>query len=361
MSCLDKYIDKATVFVLCSVFYVQYETGVYIIVPIICTVIISTFMSYLDKEKIAAALALIYFVLCFFYPAFLFYLPVICYDLFVSKVIFGLPLAAVPLITGYDNVRAVNLIFILLITGLSYLMSRRTAALNRLKHEYISLRDRTKEFSISLENKNKELMDKQDYEINLATLNERNRIARDIHDSVGHLLSNSILQTGALLAVCKDENTKQHLSVLKDTLVTGMEAIRSSVHGLYDESLDLHTELKKLCDDFNFCGITFNCDMEGSPDKKIKYALLSVVREALSNVIRHSDATHVAVSLQEHRSFYRLIVRDNGSKKEINAGGIGLKNITQRVTSLGGLVNIGYEGGFSVFVSIPKGEVKEQQ
>ena len=56
-----------------------------------------------------------------------------------------------------------------------------------------------------MEQKNKELLEKQDYEIQVATLNERNRIAREIHDSVGHLLSRSILQLGALKAVHRQE------------------------------------------------------------------------------------------------------------------------------------------------------------
>jgi len=50
-----------------------------------------------------------------------------------------------------------------------------------------------------LRQKNRELIEKQDYEIRLATLNERGRIAREIHDHVGHLLSRSILQIGALM------------------------------------------------------------------------------------------------------------------------------------------------------------------
>lgn len=51
------------------------------------------------------------------------------------------------------------------------------------------MRDTTKEIAMQLKQQNRDLMEKQDYEINIATLNERNRIAREIHDNVGHLLS----------------------------------------------------------------------------------------------------------------------------------------------------------------------------
>ena len=69
----------------------------------------------------------------------------------------------------------------------------------------IRLRDTSTELNLVLQEKNKNLMEKQDYEIYLATLRERNRIAREIHDNVGHMLSRSILQMGALITIHKEE------------------------------------------------------------------------------------------------------------------------------------------------------------
>jgi signal transduction histidine kinase len=87
---------------------------------------------------------------------------------------------------------------------------------------------------------------------------------------------------------------------------------------------------------------------------KIKYTMLYIIKEALSNVIKHSDASSVKISLKEHPALYQLIVKDNGSEKEMMEDGIGIKNMRQRVESLGGIANIGYSGGFTVFISIPK-------
>ena len=61
-------------------------------------------------------------------------------------------------------------------------------------------RDESTEMAMHLAEKNKDLMEKQEYEVHLATLAER-RIAREIHDNVGHMLSSAILQVGALRAV----------------------------------------------------------------------------------------------------------------------------------------------------------------
>jgi signal transduction histidine kinase len=204
-------------------------------------------------------------------------------------------------------------------------------------------------------------VDGRDYELHLARLSERNRIARDIHDSVGHVLSASLLQTGALLATCRDVEMAGRLRSLKETLTAGMEAVRESVDDLHDESVDLYAEFRGLCDGFDFCAIALVYDMDTQPDRTVKYTLLSVAREALSNVMRHSDATQVTVRATEHPAFYQLAVRDNGSRKERHSGGIGLMSIEQRVGAAGGIVNIGYQNGFSVFVSIPKAGREEKK
>jgi hypothetical protein len=85
VSIVDKYIDKATIFILCAVFYIDYKMDIYIIVPIICVIIISALMSYLDDERLKGLTALVFFILCAVYPVFLFFLPLVIYDLFYTK------------------------------------------------------------------------------------------------------------------------------------------------------------------------------------------------------------------------------------------------------------------------------------
>jgi Signal transduction histidine kinase len=236
-----------------------------------------------------------------------------------------------------------------------YILKYRMVALQKLEKDYRKLRDNTTEISMQLERQNKELVEKQDYEINLATLTERNRIARDIHDNVGHLLSRCILQIGALLAVNKDEATKENLSLVKSTLSEAMDSIRASVHDLHENSIDLQTEIQKLIDNFKFCSIKLHYDIEAKLEKNIKYCFIAVTKEALSNTIKHSDATEVSVIIREHPALYQLIIQDNGSKATYNIeNGIGLKNITERVAAVGGNVNISTDKGFRIFISVYK-------
>jgi signal transduction histidine kinase len=351
---MNKLIDKAIIFTLCIVSHIEYGYDVYIVVPVICVLAAGAFMSYIENDAVNMFVFIAYCAVCILFPNFLFFLPLVCYDIFFSSRKYALLAAIIPLGAGLSEFPLIVCIVTALFIALSYLIKLRTVSLEKIRSKYIALRDTTKEFSLQLESKNKELMEKQDYEINLATLNERNRIARDIHDSVGHILSNSILQTGAMMATCKDEEMRERLGTLKETLAHGMDSVRSSIHDLHEESIDLYTETKTLADNFHFCDITMDYDIESSPDKKVKYALLAVIKEALSNVIKHSDATSVKITLREHPALYQLIIKDNGSKKEMSGEGIGLKNIEQRINGLKGIVNIGYDNGFTVFISIPK-------
>lgn len=351
---MDKYVDKAILFVLCTVVYAQLQLQLYSVVPLICVIIISASMSYLEDGLAALCIGLAYFAIAVLYPVFLYFLPVVFYDLFRTRSRFAAVFAIIPFGIGMHDLSITADVFIIFFAGLSWLLKKRTLALEKFQDDYIALRDSAKEFSMILEGKNKELIEKQDNEVNLATLNERNRIARDIHDTVGHLLTNAILQTGALLAVCRDEHLKAQLTVLKETLTTGMDSIRSSVHDLHDESIDLYAELKRLTDTFEFCEIILDYDLESSPALQLKYAIIAVVKESLANIIRHSDANRVVVTLREHPALFQLIVRDNGTKKEIHNDGIGHRNIAQRIEGIGGFVNIGYNDGFTVFISVPK-------
>ncbi|HHV58939.1 MAG TPA: two-component sensor histidine kinase [Clostridiaceae bacterium] len=209
--------------------------------------------------------------------------------------------------------------------------------------------------TIKLENQGRELMEKQDFELNLATLNERNRIAREIHDNVGHLLSSAILQSGALLSICHDKKIKENLKALKDTLDQAMNSIRKSVHQLYDESIDLDTKVREIIGQFTFCDVSYDYSISTNPGRKLKYTFITVVKEALANIIKHSNATHVEIIFREHPAIYQLIIRDNGTVDKFSTDeGMGLKNMTDRVYSLNGNINITAKNGFEIFISVPK-------
>lgn len=352
---MNRLLDKLLLFTLCMALYLNHVHGTYLIVPILVCVILSAGNSLIPAAVFRQAAFIAMCLVSFAAPALIYFLPLFYFDS-IQPHREWLGLIGVAVICA--NIRTVP-VPASVTTGvlllLALLMTARMRSMESLQERYIQFKDDATEYSMNLQEKNRELMEKQDYEINLATLNERNRIARDIHDSVGHLLSSSILQIGAMMAVCRDEPTRERLNTLKTTLSQGMDSIRSSVHNLYDESVDLYAETQKMIRAFAFCPIRLQYEIGTSPEKKIKYAFLSVLKECLSNIIRHSNATRVTVTMREHPALYQLIVEDNGMKKtRSHENGIGLQNIQERIGNLGGRVHISDTDGFVVFVSVPK-------
>lgn len=95
--------------------------------------------------------------------------------------------------------------------------------------------------------------------------------------------------------------------------------------------------------------------MSSDIPRNVKYCLIATVKEAVSNILRHSNADSVSILLREHPGFYQLCVEDNGSvaAKSLD-GGIGLENMRERVEALGGTLRIRTEQGFQIFITIKK-------
>lgn len=239
----------------------------------------------------------------------------------------------------------------------SILLAWLTISYEQLHYQFIHSIDEHTEQQLLLKEKNQALLAKQDAEIHAATLKERNRIAREIHDNVGHLLSRSLLMTGAIQTINQSEELQTPLQQLDASLNQAMNTIRDSVHNLHDESLNLEEATKQLVHDFQFCPVALTYDMGYEPLTEVRYTFLSITKEALANIIKHSNATNVRITMREHPSMYQLEIADNGTQIEpsfTTAKGIGLINIQERVSQLHGTVKLYTDHGFRIFIVIPK-------
>ncbi|HEY8365245.1 MAG TPA: histidine kinase [Haloplasmataceae bacterium] len=350
---MRKIIDKCIIFVFTLVLFIPKVNNIYMIAPVLLVIILSALLTYYENDNIATIVFIIYLVICFFLNDLSYFIPLISYDVMKKKIIDIWNVSfMVPIIH--------NEWIIVCFIPIVYILKYRTISLINLEQDYYYLRDTAQEIALQLKRQNHELINKQDYEINLATVTERNRIARDIHDNVGHLLSRSILQLGALLTINKDEEVNNHLLNIKDSLSEAMKAIRDSVHNLYEKAIDLRTEIEKMVNNFSYCPINLYYDIEHELDKNVKYCFITVTKEALANIVKHSNATHVTITIREHPALYQLIIADNGTNgKYHEENGIGIKNIIERVNALKGNVHITTDTGFRIFISIPKNERNE--
>ena len=181
---------------------------------------------------------------------------------------------------AYQDMELQQRALLLLTMLLAALLAYKTERERFLRMERIRIRDSGVEQNRMLMEQNRNLMELSDYEIHLATLKERNRIAREIHDNVGHMLTRSILMTGALLTLEKEGAAHSGLMDLKDTLNQAMDSIRKSVHNLHEESLDLKKAVYEIVEPMQ---TKFHVDVEYDMAKetpgKVKYCLIAVTKE----------------------------------------------------------------------------------
>ncbi len=252
------------------------------------------------------------------------------------------------------------------------LLSLRTAQLEREQERMRRTRDELQERALALEARNRDLADRQDYEVELATLAERARIAREIHDNVGHQLTRASLQTEALRVVHANEpGVAADFADVKRTVDEALQLVRTSVHALNDNAANLSVQLERIAEGARSDGgpqIELEVLAEHAP-ANVANCFAAILREALSNTIRHARAQNVTVRCMEHPSFYQLIVTDDGEGR-IRAGGrgiaegMGLGSMRERVEALGGTFTAGPRAGapgWRVFATVPKQQGDDAQ
>lgn len=358
---MSTIIDSITIFILCSILYPVDKLNALHIMCLLLLISLYLFEYAISKTKLRAVVCIFTVLLCLLVPEMVIFLPFYIYVYFYRKqyslsFVFIIPF----LVQLSDNIYYVNLM-LCAFTAFSFYLAGKNYDRKQLKKTIHTLRDNSVEQQMRLKQANAQLLENQDNQIYIATLKERNRIAREIHDNVGHLLSRSLLQSAALLTICKDEIMRPQVETLKNTLDEAMTSIRNSVHDLHDESIDLKEAMTGLVEQFTFCPVSLQCDISRQAPKAVKYCLLTIVKEGLNNIVKHSNATMVHITVMEHPGFYQLMIEDNGTNSTIPqstdteiSSGIGLGSMQERVRSLNGIIHIHNEKGFRIFVSIPK-------
>lgn len=189
----------------------------------------------------------------------------------------------------------------------------------------------------------------------LAAIAERNRIARDIHDSMGHNLVALNIQMESALALW-ESNPERAYACLTEAKDLGSEALRSVRQSVSDIRVDplqgqtLEAAISKLAQEFyRTTGITPRCQIQltQSVSNPVNTVIYRIVQEALTNICKHANATAVALQLQITDGVLGLILQDNGSGFQVNTtrSGYGLQGMHERVTAVGGNLEITSQPG----------------
>ena len=355
-------VDKLTLFLLSLMLLPRNGQGFTSAAVAVAVFTLCCVLSVFNSRPVRIAGAAVYLFGCCCFPQASLLAAPISYCIFDGRdkreALCLVPIAAMSFTLGLQN-GLCCLFYILLSAVLCY----RRVTFEDKDSELKTTRDHGVENSLVLMERNKRLIEQQNSEINMATLRERNRIAREIHDNVGHVLSRSLLQLGAVMAVTKnDEKMTSLLQPVRESMDLALDSIRKSVHDLRDDSIDLKTTAEEILKPLEGSYKVYTqYDFSDSIDKDVKLCFIAVLKEAVTNIIRHSDADTVSVTMTEHPVFMQLVIDDNGSSsKRPDSEGMGLANMRERVKMLDGIINITAEGGFRIFITIPKKNDKEK-
>jgi signal transduction histidine kinase len=211
---------------------------------------------------------------------------------------------------------------------------------------------------------NRQLRDNAAQVEELARTKERNRLAREIHDSLGHYLTVVNVQIGAAHAILDQDRPRalDHLAKAQALTQEGLAEVRHSVAALRAseiESRPLPEALAKLTEQWNAAGVPARLIVTGSVRTLTPQSNLTLYRaaqEALTNVRKHAQAANVNLILKySDEPSVQLSIEDDGVGSAGSKGGFGLLGVRERVQQLNGEVRVRTETGkgFALEVELP--------
>lgn len=341
---MRRFIEKSIIAALSLYATYKFLEGTDFVVFFLISIVISISLDLVTHKKYRYILYCLFVVLIFYNNIFLYYLPLIFYNLYLDFKYYSL-FSLTLLLIHFSPI-------ILIINFISLYFSHSTDTVENIVSEYRSMRDNLKEDTLYLKKYNEQLTLDREKNIHIAILTERNRIAREIHDSIGHAISSSILQVKAI-KITAGKTMEGPLAQLQNTLNNGMDDIRKSLQGLRDESLDLKSRIENLIDEVPHIDVEFIYNIDDDLDYNLKFDILSIVKEAMTNTLKHSDATKMKISLITQPKFYTVIILDNGAEKAtFDHKGIGLDYIRETANKYNGHFNYNYNNGFKIHITL---------
>jgi len=231
----------------------------------------------------------------------------------------------------------------------------------RLKEQ--QARERAEQLMVKLEEANVQLASYATQAEEMAMTQERNRLAREIHDNLGHYLTTVNVQIEAAKVVMESDPPRALAAMDKAQQLTqkGLSRVRESVATLRESPVSnrpLSEAIASLVKQAQSNGIVTEFTIAGQPqpvEHKVALALYRAAQEGLTNARKHARASRVDVLLDYQPVAVCLEVRDNGVGAAETGGGFGLLGIRERMQLLGGRLEIttGVGKGFCLTASVP--------
>lgn len=261
----------------------------------------------------------------------------------------------------YDNVRAVSLILlnlpIFIVVFIIFFL------INHLLKQTELIETALKDVTVKKLEKDSMYNDlKEAYERveSITALKERNRIAREIHDTVGHTLTTVLVEMEAAKRLIKKDIdlAESKLNLAQGQVRKGLNDIRSSVRILENgqDILDFYSDIRSIvAETEKHSGVTIKAqiDYNIALTKAQEKVILSALLEGLTNGIRHGKSSAFLFKLYSNNEKVHFSLEDNGKGADIVTYGFGLRAMRERILELNGSLNISskLEEGFGIYIS----------
>ena len=230
------------------------------------------------------------------------------------------------------------------------------------KERVLELNDELNQVNSKLQEANLQLERYARESEKMAETRERNRLAREIHDTLGHTLTGIIAGLDACVAIMDiaPEATKMQLQAITDVARQGMTDVRRSVKALRPDALgklSLEEALKKSIEEMRQATqaeIRYSCTAElrhfSEDEEDVIYR---IVQESITNSIRHGHADQIKIEIRRVYNKLQICIADNGIGCEEVKKGFGLHHMEERIQMLQGSLEYESKNGFTVRVELP--------
>lgn len=186
----------------------------------------------------------------------------------------------------------------------------------------------------------------------MAKLKERNRLAREIHDTIGHYLT--AMDFGVKTCLQAMHNNKEvlesYLDKINQLTQKALLDVRRSIKELRPDALtrySLHAAIEHLCNElteFTRARVTFRCsEVNNQLSGQVEEFIYRIVQEGITNAMKHANSTHILIQIDYLETDIQLLIRNDGVSNQVIHPGFGLTHISKKVEDMAGNFSFGID------------------
>ncbi|MFZ5986155.1 MAG: sensor histidine kinase [Bacillota bacterium] len=222
--------------------------------------------------------------------------------------------------------------------------------------EFLSVLDKERSLRYQLEQTKSQLINSRKEIERITEIKERNRIAREIHDNIGHSIAGILFQMQAAVKLLdKDKDrTKGIMKLCVEKLSEALEMTRKTVYNIKTEQKMGIEHIENIIKNFEYCDVEFEHLGNFNSLSASNLELLEAnIKEALTNTAKYSSASKVKIRIEQNEIFTRLYYKDNGKGCKNIKENLGLSGMRERMRNAGGTISIDGNDGFLIVCNIP--------